>query len=289
MHYSKPAAEIIRKRFSCRSYVPSPLEPQQREQLQNLLSASVFGPLGTKARFELAAATEQDWSALKGLGTYGFIRGAGAYVIGAVGESDGNMEDYGYLLERAVLAATDMGLATCWLGGTFSKSGFARKISLRADELIPAVTAVGYVADKRRWFDSFIRGRAGSDNRLPWAEIFFDRTFRLPLSSHAAGAYAEVLDMVRLGPSASNKQPWRIVSDGRRWHFFVQRTRGYGKRNAALFNLVDLQRVDIGIAMCHFDLTAQEAGLTGQWIISEPDIEKPDRLTEYIVSWEHEE
>jgi hypothetical protein len=155
--------------------------------------------------------------------------------------------------------------------------------------LIPAVTAVGYVANKRRWFDSFARGMAGSDNRLPWAELFFDKTFRAPLSSDAAGAYATALEMIRLGPSASNKQPWRIVRDGRRWHFFVQRTKGYGNRSMALLRLVDLQRVDIGIAMCHFDLTAQEAGLTGKWTVSEPDIEKPDSLTEYIVSWEQQE
>jgi nitroreductase len=286
---SRPVAEIIRKRFSCRSYAPEPIEPQQRDRLQDFLSTSIAGPLGARMRFELAAATEQDWTALKRLGTYGFIRGASGYIIGAVGQADKNMEDYGYVLEQAVLMATDMGLGTCWLGGTFSKSGFARKISLRGDELIPAVSAVGHIANKRRWLDSFIRGRAGSDNRLPQTEMFFDGTFLAPLSSDAAGAYATALEMVRLAPSASNKQPWRIVKDGRKWHFFVQRTKGYGNRNAALFRLADLQRVDVGIAMCHFDLTAQEMGLTGRWVVSEPSIEKPDQSTEYVVTWEQRE
>lgn len=284
--YARPPAEIIRNRVSCRSYVPTPIEPEQRDRLQNLLSASTIGPLGTMMRFALAAAGAQDRTVLKGLGTYGFVRGAAGYIIGAVTHGEKNMEDYGYLLEQAVLMATDVGLGTCWLGGTFTRSAFAREISLGPDESIPAVAAVGHAAHRRRWLDSYIRRRAGSDHRLPWTAIFFDEAFGAPLSPEAAEDYRLPLEMVRLGPSASNNQPWRIVRAGALWHFFVRRTRGYGYRNMALLHLADLQRVDMGIAMCHFDSTAREMGLTGRWVVSEPDIEKPDPLTEYIVTWE---
>jgi hypothetical protein len=43
--------------------------------------------------------------------------------------------------------------------------------------------------------------------------------------------------------------------------------------------------LDLGIAMCHFELTARELGLLGKWISTEPAITKPDELTEYTVSW----
>ena len=52
-----------------------------------------------------------------------------------------------------------------------------------------------------------------------------------------------------------------------------------------------MQRLDLGIAMCHFELTAQELSLKGRWIVQEPPIEKPqevssrDNLMEYIASW----
>ncbi len=151
------------------------------------------------------------------------------------------------------------------------------------------MAAVGYIANTRRWFDSFIRRHAESDNRLPWTTIFFDKNFRKPLSLSTAGSYATPLEMVRLGPSASNKQPWRIIRDGGTWHFYVQRTKGYGHRNMALLHLADLQRVGIGIAMCHFELTAREMDLSGEWAVLETYIEKPDNLTEYIVSWKHGE
>jgi hypothetical protein len=45
----------------------------------------------------------------------------------------------------------------------------------------------------------------------------------------------------------------------------------------------DLQRIDMGIAMCHFALSAAELGLTGGWQ-STPML-APASGTEYILSW----
>jgi len=287
--YNQAITEIIGRRFSCRSYDKRSIEQGLRDQLSKVLAASSRGPLGSRVRFELVSAGEHDLTALKGLGTYGFIKGASGFIIGAVEKGENNMEDYGYLLERAVLLATDIGLDTCWLGGTFSKSSFARKISLKETEILPAVVALGYAADKRRWFDSIVRRSAESDSRLPWTKLFFDGTFRTALSVDTSGPFATPLEMVRLGPSASNKQPWRIIRDGTKWHFYLQRKIGYGKRNTTLFKLADMQRVDMGIAMCHFELTLREMGLSGEWVLSEQRIEKPDELTEYIVTWQQAE
>jgi nitroreductase len=196
------------------------------------------------------------------------------------------MEDYGYLMERIILFATDLGLGTCWLGGSFTKSSFAKKISARSDELVPAVTSVGHIADRPRRIDALIRRGAGSDKRLPWSRLFFDGSFETPLAPEAAGDYALPLEMVRLGPSASNKQPWRIVRDGTRWHFFLQRTSGYNEgRGRRMWAAADMQRLDMGIAMCHFELTARELGLEGGWVQDEPAIALGDDLTEYTVSW----
>ena len=41
----------------------------------------------------------------------------------------------------------------------------------------------------------------------------------------------------------------------------------------------------LNIAMCHFELTMQELGVPGCWIIREPALAKPDRHTEYVASW----
>jgi hypothetical protein len=46
-----------------------------------------------------------------------------------------------------------------------------------------------------------------------------------------------------------------------------------------------MQRLDMGIAMCHFEQTARELGLEGRWVVDQPEIGELDELTEYTASW----
>ena len=285
MTFSKPFAEIVRARYSCRTYQERPIDAGTRQALAAIAASLPPGPFGTSPRFQLVAATAEDRDALKGLGTYGFIKGATGFLVGATGDPARGTEDYGYLMELLVLHATDLGLGTCWLGGSFTKSSFAAKIDARPGELVPAVAAVGHIAGRPRAFDPLIRRFAQSDKRLPWQRLFFREAFDRPLSHADAGAYALPLEMVRLGPSASNKQPWRIIRDGDSWHFYLARTRGYGAgRLTKGFLTADMQRLDMGIAMCHFALAARALGLQGHWSFAEPPID-PGELTEYTATW----
>lgn len=287
--FTKPITEIIRQRYSCRNYITRPIEQTKRLRLTEFARALREEANGTQARFEFAAASEADLRALDRLGTYGFIHGASGFLIGAVPEGDTNLEAFGFQMEKWVLLATDLGLGTCWLGGTFTKSSFTRKINAQQGELIPAVVSTGYPAYHMRAIERIIRRKAVSERRSAWEELFFQRAFGEPLSPEQAGKYAIPLEMVRLGPSASNKQPWRVVGNERGWHFYLQRTPGYreGILNR-LFTQTDLQRIDMGIAMCHFDLTSRELGMKGKWDQIEPGIDRPDDLTEYTMSWVEE-
>ncbi|HYW82126.1 MAG TPA: nitroreductase family protein [Spirochaetia bacterium] len=287
MNLSKPVTQIIPQRFSCRTYLESPIGEAQRKILSDAVESVRAGPRGTPMRFLLAASTTTDTAALRGLGTYGFIRGAGGFIVGAAAAGEGWLEDYGYAMEELVLLATDLGVGTCWLGGSFTRSSFSRVIGAGAAERVPAVVALGVVSDPEAARNGVIRRRVGGDRRLPWESLFSSERFRVPLIPEAAGPFSTPLEMVRLGPSASNKQPWRIVRDGRSWHFFLQRTPGYsGGLAGTLLKVEDIQRVDIGIAMCHFELAARELGLHGAWVLRPPRIETTDPLVEYAVTWE---
>jgi nitroreductase len=284
-----PAAAItttIRRRYSCRSYNEQPISTGEQEQLGNCLAALHGGPLGTPLRYQLAAASEQERDGLRGLGTYGQIKGAPGFIIGAAGPGEMNLEDYGYGMEQAVLCATALGLDTCWLGGGFTQSSFARKIGRQPAEIIPAVAAVGHAAEAARQRDRS-RLRVQADQRLPWDRLFFREAFDNPLTVEQAGDYGMALEMVRLAPSAKNKQPWRLVQAGNDFHFYLQRTPGYGPGTLTfkLLHVADLQRMDMGIAMCHFELATQEAGLAGRWVRADPGLEVPDELTRYVVTW----
>ncbi len=285
MRYGKPVTEVIRQRFSCRTYLDVPLAEKVREALETFLGGLQRGPFGAPTRFRLIAATEADRSALRGLGTYGFIRGATGFVLGAVGKGHRNLEDFGYRMEDAVLYTTALDLGTCWLGGAFRKSNFTARMDLQEEEVMPCVVSVGYISDQPRLVERLIYRGAGLHRRLAWDQIFFEKQFGTPLTPEGADAYAEPLEMVRLGPSASNKQPWRVVKGDGAWHFYLQRSSGYLQGVGGLFEATDLQRVDMGIALCHFERTACEAGLTGRWAVDEPGIQKPAELVEYTASW----
>ena len=280
-----PVSQLVRQRYSCRTYRDQPLTAEHRNALNEYVQELPIGPFGGTPRFQLVAARESDSSALKNLGTYGFIRGAQGYLVGAMQDYAYNHEDYGYLMELIILFATGKGLGTCWLGGTFTKSSFGKAIAVQEDELVPAVTALGYPAKKPRWVESLIRGGAGADNRLPWGNLFTDAHSQ-ELSPESTGAYEDVLEMVRWAPSASNKQPWRIVKEADSWHFFLQRTPGYGERRLnKKFTVADMQRLDMGIAMCHFELAARELDLAGRWVVEDPGLTELDAVNTHIVSW----
>lgn len=286
MKLSQPVTDLIPARSSWRRYQAKPIDEKPRAALAAALEASPPGPFGSKTRFELLAATEEDRNALRGLGTYGFIRDAPGFLVGAVAEGHKDMEDFGFVMESLILFATDLDLGTCWLGGTFNRSAFAKKIRLGSKEVVPAVAAVGHPTNRRGAVDKLIRWGAGSKNRKPWEALFFSGELGVPLSSDTAGDLAEPLEMVRLAPSASNKQPWRIVKvrGEPTLHLYLERTPGYGS-DSKMVDVADLQRVDMGIAMSHLSLTARAAGLTGEWIEAPPEQGPLPEHTEYIATW----
>ena len=271
--------ETIKQRISCRSFDGRPLDDKTKNQLRAFFRENTRGPFGNPLRFELVDLTEAERAELKSLGTYGVVKGASLYIAGAVTRGARAMEDYGFGMERNILFATTLGLGTCWLGGTLNRAGFARKIALTPDEQMPAISPVGYSAEKRSLTDRAFRFMAKSDRRKPWEELFFDDRPGNPLVKESAGAFGEALESVRIGPSASNRQPWRIVREGATYHFFLQRTPGYDK----MLGEIRLQEVDMGIAMCHFELAAGELGVRGSWREAKPSFDAG--TWEYVVSW----
>jgi len=272
-------SELIKYRSSTRSYMKKPIDEEKKNEMTEYLSSNVKGPFGNTVRFELVDLAEMKPRDARTLGTYGFIKGASLFIVGAVKSERKAMEDFGYCMEKNILHATSLGLGTCWLGGTFRRSNFAKMINLMENEVLPAITPIGYPTKKRSLRDSVIRFSAGSKKRKKWQSLFFTKDMKKPLSRENAGKYAPLLESVRLGPSASNRQPWRIVREPGKFHFYCSSTKTYNK----LFKGIRLQNIDMGIAMCHFELSADELGLAGKWVEIKPKFDF--RGKEYIVSW----
>ena len=124
-----------------------------------------------------------------------------------------------------------------------------------------------------------MRKGGGADKREPFETLFFNGGVDKPLVPEQAGALAQPLELVRWAPSAVNKQPWRVVLKENAAHFYLKHTKGFVSEAVG-----DMQKIDLGIALCHFALTAEENGLNIQFCISDPGIAaEPD--TEYIASY----
>jgi len=274
------ATEIIKKRVSYRTYSDKSIEDNVIKKFSVFVNAVHTGPFGNQPRFRLLNRTPFMPDKGERLGTYGVIKNARLFLAGTIKKGFRALEDYGYCMELLILKATSLDLGTCWLGGTFNASGFAEAVDLREGEMLPAVSPVGYPAEDKSFTERMFRYVSGADRRKPWSELFFNSTFFLPLTRSQAGRYDEVLENLRLAPSASNKQPWRVLRDAAHncFHFYLARSLFYTLRE------ISLQDIDMGIAMSHFEITARELAINGDWIID--DDAPAGGSLEYIASWQ---
>ncbi len=203
--------------------------------------------------------------------------GTDLFVGGKIKYTENASVAFGYSFEMFVLYAQSIGIGTTWLGGTMNRSAFEDAMGLDSDESMPCASPLGYPAKKMSIRESMMRKGVKADERLPFEEIFFDGSFDKPLHMEKAGKWAEVLEMVRLAPSAANRQPWRVVVTDNAVHFYLKRSKGFNYNE----NL-DMQMIDMGIALCHFDLTAKENNLN---VVFEQNNLKIQSDAEYIASY----
>jgi len=282
----------VRKRRSVRTYDKRKVDLCMREKIMEY-AEGLQNPLGSKVTFRLLDKASDP----KGdkLGTYGIIKGAELYVGAKIKREEYAPEALGYDFEQLVLYLTDMGLGTCWLGGTFNKGAFAEAMDVQDDEMFTIVSPIGYTADKMSLVEVMMRRGSKGDHRLPWEELFYDGKFDKPIAAGDAdavseakdviGEYADVLEMVRLAPSAVNRQPWRIVvergdAEGiKAFHFYQSGIKADDSES------VQMHRIDMGIAICHFHLAAMGKGLKGKFERVEPAYVDAPENTAYIISW----
>ncbi len=274
------ALETIKQRISVRSYADKPVEKVILDELDHFCRTLDRGPFGAAVRLKMLDFEPLSREELRRLGTYGVIKGARLYLLGAAKEEEGFLEDLGYCMEKAVLKATALGLGTCWLGGTFRRSAFAEKMDLGPEELLPAITPLGYAREEISTADRLLRFSAGSRKRKPFHELFFAADGKTPLTEERAGSFHDALQAVRMGPSASNRQPWRIIQEvDNVYHLYLKENKLYNR----MMGKIRIQSLDMGIAMCNFELVACDQNLPGHWVVDGPQRSLPG--LQYVASW----
>lgn len=262
--------ETIQKRRSVRTYTDKPLNNEHTAQIQQFIN-QLQAPFGINARIELISVNTNE--TLIKLGTYGWIKGAQDYLALIYEDAPFAETAAAYMFEQAILFCTDLGLGTCWLGGSFSRNDFKKQIELQPNEKLRIVSPVGYgyAGDKQRFLEKYIvNADTKHTTRKPFDELFFDKQFENPLTEITAGKYFKPLEMVRLAPSANNKQEWRVLFDEQALHFYKK-------------PYLNFDTIDMGIALCHFELSCKELGIGGAYMILN-DVPVSDKL-QYVISW----
>lgn len=264
--------ETIAARRSVRSFDGRALAPEARARLQALLD-SARNPYGLPVRFFLLDGREKGLSSL-------VISGTELWLAGKLRQAPHAEEAFGFAMQEILLRAEEaLGIGAVWLAGTLSRNAFEAAVDLQAGEVLPCVSPIGYPAERMSLRETVMRKGTGAAARLPFGTLFFEGSFDRPLSPEAAGDAVPLLEAVRRAPSAVNRQPWRVVRDGNAFHFYERRSRGCVDKTGW-----DLQKIDLGIALCHFALAAEALGREAVFSQEDPGLRAPEN-TSYLASY----
>ncbi len=262
--------DIIKGRKSVRTFDGRELTAEDRAKLE-AYAAQIGDPFGIPVQFVFLDAGEYGLSSP-------VIAGEKLYVAGKVEKKPYADVAFGYAFEKLVLYAWSLGIGTTWIGGTMKRDLFEKAAGLKAGERMPCVSPLGYPAKKRSVKEVLMRKGVGADKRMPADRLFFDGSFEKSLSGQQKAEIAGLIEMVRLAPSAVNKQPWRILLKDRAYHFYEKKDKGYVSEATG-----DLQKIDVGIALCHFAMGLEEQGKEPVITVQDPGVQIPGNM-EYIAS-----
>jgi len=238
--------EAIFNRTSIRTFDGNPLTAEHETMLKAYIETienrtGVFGSIIHVDYFTPKA------DEFKAVGTYGVIKNAPAYLVVSCKNTMLHMLDCGYVIENFILFLMTLGIGSCWLGGTFKRQQISISSDLEADEFIPILVPIGYENEKKSFTDRAIRTLAKSHGREPFNSRFFQDSIEHIITDEKM---IDLLEHVRIAPSASNKQPWRIIVTKDAFKFYLERTPNYGGDRLGY----DIQMLDIGIALAHLNL-----------------------------------
>jgi hypothetical protein len=227
--------EAINVRRSRRKYCATPVDVAMIEKLEALAQEYCSN---AGIRMELVW---NDGSAFNGLRkSYGMFSGVRNYV-GLIAKKDDFMtiEKLGYYGELMTLHAVELGLSTCWVGGSFSRKMCPFKLT--DGEIVICTITLGYAAEQDSGKEKFIRKLTHRKTKTAEEMMKSD--------APASDWFMNGMRMIPKAPSAVNRQP-------------VVFSYCDGKVTAEIQKPTDIGTLlDLGIAKLHFELGAGN----GKW------------------------
>ncbi|MBI1279772.1 MAG: nitroreductase [Anaerolineaceae bacterium] len=272
--------DVMRSRRSCRSFQPRRMTPADLAELTDVVRMYSEAPrIGTSAvRFEYVAAPLTVWPTVN----------ATEFLVAIAPRQYDRLAviDVGRSLQKIVIAATRMGLATCWIGPGADQSSIVQHLGNRFNpqqDHIICVCAVGY---KSCYIPVFLRiFNRQLYRRLPLSALFFaDAALQTPLDVTAPpfSRFGRTYEVCQWSPSSYNGQTTRCVgvmgdSELPQFDFYtVTASRYYAA-------------VALGIWCADWEMGCAALGLHGHFAVlsaEERGVQPQlDLLPRYHVSW----
>ena len=201
--------EMIFHRKSCRSFMNKPLEPEMMEKVLSFEPKPLYPDI--KVRMDIVSRDKVKcicpWTTPQVITIYSE-------------ETEGYLENIGFLFQQMDLYLQTLGLGVCWLG-----------LGQMNPKTTPPVEGMKFVIMMAFGYpkgDQLRHDRKGFKRKSP--EQIADRT-------------DSKLEPARLAPSAVNSQPWHFTHEGNAIHVYCS------KKGT---------RLDAGIALAHLYVSNEE-------------------------------
>lgn len=266
--------QVIKHRHSVRTFEKQAISLEDQKIIRKLCEEleKETGPFGHTTRLYFLENKDSHTPESKKVGMYGYVKNVPAYVTASTKNTKEGLVDLGFMFEKLILSLVQRGFGTVWLSGDFDNAdleNFARQ-----GDIVPVLSPVGYPGYKRSLKERFLRMKQEATDRKPAGDIFFKDSFDIPYPKEEE--LYEVLELVRIAPSALNKQPWRILVKDNKIHCYLERTENFPKQQT------DTEMINIGIALRHITIGLDD--LKQAYAIQKLDDAPRHNAYEYVVS-----
>lgn len=200
--------EAIKARHAVRTYKKdAELTEAQIKEIQDTIDA-VKSPFGGEIavklhHFDLSKETPN---------TYGSVKGASWFILVGAADTPESILTLGFRMEQVAIKIFEMGLGVNFITATFKGSSFVSAADFPESTPLRVIMPFGVPAGKERLLEKLTHFFMKSRDRKPFGETFGD------VPAHSV--FREPLEMMRLAPSAYNRQSWRAVADGNSVWFY---------------------------------------------------------------------
>lgn len=258
---------LIMNGKSVRNFKETPVEAEKLSEIEKFIAdcKKLVPEIKIEPKF---FAGEDAYKRLYGIAGYqGVMIESPNYLVLLSEDHPQYIENAGYVGERAILKARDLGVDSCWV--SYSDANMVKSVlGIDSEKEVVALIALGYASSEKKvevatkvgdnYSQVKLYSGEGGSERIGLEEMVY-------IDSWGNEATPEILEeralldafsYARMAPSALNKQPWRFIVDGGKVVLAI---------NNENYNGSYVNKIDAGIVMLYFGVILDVTMFDSKW------------------------